>query len=178
MNTREPFKQALAKSPKDTTLRLAYADWLEEQGHGAEAQEQRWRVQLQAHPYSPQVRTGLGEALLAQGKVRPGKLQLWWGKALRGEVSTDMIFTRRGILLPASDCWEGMTASARTYWRKTTSELFKEYRRMQVIVIGGGPTLAGLRGESFRWGWEYSGNSSIFFIRRGYGGTRYRVVPK
>jgi uncharacterized protein (TIGR02996 family) len=178
MSNREFFKQALGKAAKDTMLRLAFADWLEEQGHQAKAQEQRYRVQLQADPYNPAARTGLGEALLAQGEVQPGKVQLWIGKALRGEVSTDLIFLRGGILTQASTSWAGTPASARGYWRNTASRLFKEHRKLEAIVIGGGPSYVGLRREYRGLGNYDRGRSPILFIRRGLGGTRYRVIVK
>ena len=53
---RDGFEAALTENPTDASLRLIFADWLEERGLDQDAQRERWTGQLLADPYNSTLR--------------------------------------------------------------------------------------------------------------------------
>jgi uncharacterized protein (TIGR02996 family) len=163
---RDGFEAALNESPTDATLRLIFADWLEERGLDHDAQRERWTGQLLADPYNPTLRRAYAQWLRGQGDHHGAKSHEWIARAVAGEIQDDdlAIYSRKGLVFAGVQ-----VLLNRGYWNRRVAEVFRENQDALVVIVSRlAPTHSGFRYEigprSFVVNWKPT--SPIIFYRR------------
>jgi uncharacterized protein (TIGR02996 family) len=163
---RDCFDAALNENPTDASLRLIFADWLEERGLDQESQWQRWTGQLLADPYNSPLRQAYAQWLAGRGDRQGAKTHEWIARAAAGEIRDDdmAIYSRKGLVFAGVQ-----VLLNRGYWNRRVADVFRENQDALVLIVSRlAPTNSGFRYEigprSFVAKWKPA--SPIIFYRR------------